>query len=125
MNNFSFYTPTKVIFGKGTVDKVGEMVKEFGGSRVLLHYGGQSAIKSGLIDRVKKALDQEGIFHVELGGVVPNPHLEKVYEGIELAKENRDVSYISNRQTFTNPLFFNPHNLICWNSVSFTFRILV
>ena len=88
MNNFKYYTPTEVAFGKGTVEKAPELIKKYGGSRVLIHYGGQSAVKSGLIDRVKKALDEAGIFHVELGGVVPNPHLEKVYEGIELAKEN-------------------------------------
>lgn len=89
MFNFKYYTPTEVAFGKGTVEKAPELIKKYGGSRVLIHYGGQSAINSGLIDRVKKALDDEGIFHVELGGVVPNPHLEKVYEGIELAKENK------------------------------------
>ena len=89
MNNFKYYTPTEVAFGKGTVEKVPELIKKYGGSRVLIHYGGQSAVKSGLIDRVKKALDEAGLFHVELGGVVPNPHLEKVYEGIELAKENK------------------------------------
>lgn len=88
MNNFIFYTPTKVVFGKDTIQQVSSLIKECGGSRVLIHYGGQSAIKSGLIDRVKAALDEAGIFHVELGGVVPNPHLSKVYEGIELAKEN-------------------------------------
>ena len=93
MNNFNFYTPTKVVFGKGTVERAGEMVKSFGGNRVLIHYGGQSALKSGLIDRVKKSLDEAGIFHIELGGVVPNPHLSKVYEGIQLAKEN-DIDFL-------------------------------
>ena len=93
MNNFKYYTPTEVAFGKGTVEKAPELIKKYGGSRVLIHYGGQSAVKSGLIDRVKKALDEAGIFHVELGGVVPNPHLEKVYEGIELAKAN-DIDFL-------------------------------
>ena len=88
MFGFTYYTPTKVVFGKDTEQQVGKLVKEFGGTRVLIHYGGKSALKSGLIDRVKAALDEEGIFHVELGGVVPNPHLGKVREGIELAKEN-------------------------------------
>ena len=88
MNNFNFYTPTKVVFGKDAIDQVAAQIKNFGGSRVLIHYGGQSAVKSGLIDRVKTLLDEAGIFHVELGGVVPNPHLAKVREGIELAKEN-------------------------------------
>ena len=88
MFGFTFYTPTKVVFGKDTEKEAGALVREYGGTRVLLHYGGASAVKSGLIDRVKAALDAEGIFHVELGGVVPNPHLSKVREGVSLAKEN-------------------------------------
>ncbi len=88
INNFVYYSPTKVYFGHGTEEKVGEAVKEFGGSKVLIHYGGQSALRSGLIDRVKASLDECGIEHVELGGVVPNPHLDKVREGIALALDN-------------------------------------
>lgn len=88
MFNFNYYTPTQVVFGKDTVEQVGDLVKKYGGTRVLVHFGGQSAVKSGLIDRVKASLDAAGIFHVELGGVVPNPHLSKVYEGIALAREN-------------------------------------
>ena len=76
------------MFGKGTEDRAGELVKRHGGSRVLLHYGGQSALRSGLIERVKASLDAAGLYHVELGGVVPNPHLGKVREGIALAKEH-------------------------------------
>mgnify|MGYP004477856127 CR=1 FL=1 len=94
MLGFTYYTPTKVAFGKGSVERVGELMKQFGGTRVLIHYGGQSAVRSGVLDRVKKSLDEAGIFHVELGGVVPNPHLAKVREGIELArKENVDVIF--------------------------------
>lgn len=88
MFNFDYFAPTKVVFGKNTETRVGELVKQFGGSRVLIHYGGKSAVKSGLIERVREALDESGIFHVELGGVVPNPHLGKVREGISVAKEN-------------------------------------
>ncbi len=88
MANFSYYTPTQVVFGKDTESQVGELVKSYGGSRVLVHFGGQSAVRSGLLDRVKASLDAAGVFHVELGGVVPNPHLSKVREGIDLAKEN-------------------------------------
>ena len=88
MFNFEFYAPTRVIFGKETETRAGELVKEYGGTRVLVHFGGKSAEKSGLLDRVKASLDAAGIFHVELGGVVPNPHIGKVYEGIELAKVN-------------------------------------
>lgn len=88
MLGFTYYTPTKVAFGKGSVERVGELMKQFGGTRVLIHYGGQSAVRSGVLDCVKKSLDEAGIFHVELGGVVPNPHLAKVREGIELSKAN-------------------------------------
>ena len=88
MFGFTYYTPTKVVFGKDTEGKVGSLVKAYGGSRVLIHYGGSSALKSGLIGRVKASLDAAGIFHVELGGVVPNPHLSKVREGIKLAQDN-------------------------------------
>ena len=89
MFGFEYYTPTKVVFGKNTEEKAGALIREFGGSRVLIHYGGQSAVKSGLIDRIKGYLDDAGLFHVELGGVVPNPHLGKVREGIRLAQENQ------------------------------------
>ena len=89
MAGFTYYTPTKVVFGVDTADRAGELVKEFGGTRVLLHYGGQSAVKSGLIDRIKKSLDAAGIYHVELGGVVPNPHLSKVREGIALGEKEQ------------------------------------
>jgi len=85
-NNFQFYSPTKVIFGKDTEKQVGELVKAQGCKKVLIHFGGQSAVKSGLIDKVKASLDEVGVAHVELGGVVPNPHIAKVYEGLELCK---------------------------------------
>lgn len=86
--DFTLYTPTKVVFGRKTEEKTGELVRAFGGTRVLIHFGGGSVIRSGLLDRVKTSLDRAGLFHVELGGVVPNPLLEKVYEGVELAKAN-------------------------------------
>ena len=89
MFGFAYYTPTEVVFGRETEKKVGELVRKYGGSRVLVHFGGSSAVKSGLIDRVGQALDEAGLFHVELGGVVPNPHLAKVREGIALARENQ------------------------------------
>ena len=87
--DFTLYTPTKVVFGHKAEEKVGELVCAFGGSRVLIHYGGGSVVRSGLLDRVKASLEEAGLFYVELGGVVPNPQLAKVYEGIELAKANR------------------------------------
>ena len=91
MFDFKYYTPTKVIFGRKTEDQVADLIKEFGGTKVLIHYGGGSVVRSGLLDRVKNTLDQAGIAYVELGGAVPNPHLGLVYEGIELCrKENVD-----------------------------------
>ena len=88
---FVYYTPTKVYFGRGEEEKCGERVREAGGTKVLVHYGSQSAVKSGLIGRILASLDRAGIAHVELGGVVPNPHLGLVREGIALAqKENVD-----------------------------------
>ena len=91
MNNFSFYAPTYFAFGKDAENQAGALVKRFGGSRVLLHYGGGSAVRSGLLDRVKASLDAEGLSYVELGGVQPNPRSGLVYQGIDLCrKENVD-----------------------------------
>ena len=87
MKNFKYYAPTKVMFGKDTENKVADLVKEFGGTKVLLHYGGQSAEKSGLLGKVEKSLQDAGIAYVKLGGVVPNPRVSKVREGIELCKQ--------------------------------------
>lgn len=89
MFGFEYYTPTRVIFGKDSEKRVGELVREYGAKKVLIHYGGKSAVRSGLIERVKAALDEEKIAHVELGGVVPNPHLSKVREGIALGKQEQ------------------------------------
>lgn len=85
--NFEYYTPTRVIFGKDTEKQVGALVKEQDCKKVLIHYGGSSAIRSGLIDRVKASLDEAGVAYAELGGVVPNPRISKVYEGIDLCKK--------------------------------------
>ena len=87
MFNFTYYTPTKVVFGKGAEEQVGTLVKEQGCKKVLIHYGGGSVVRSGLLDRVKAALDKEGVAYAELGGVVPNPRLSLVYQGIELSKK--------------------------------------
>lgn len=85
-NNFEYYAPTKVVFGKGAEQQIGRLVKEAGGTKVLIHYGGKSAVRSGLIDRMKTELDKAEIPYVELGGVVPNPLLSRVYEGIDLCR---------------------------------------
>lgn len=87
MYNFKYYTPTKVLFGKGAEEQVGTLVKEQNCKKVLIHYGMGSVVRSGLLENVKKALDAEHISWVELGGAVSNPRLSLVYEGIELAKK--------------------------------------
>lgn len=87
MNNFQYYTPTKVIFGKDTENQVGELVKAQKCTKVLVHYGTGSVKRSGLLDRVYASLDEAGISYVSLGGAVPNPRLGLVYEGIELCKK--------------------------------------
>ncbi len=84
MENFNYYAPTKVVFGKNTEFQTGELVRECGCRKVLVHYGSGSVKKSGLLDRIFAALDKAGIEYVALGGVVPNPRLSLVYEGITL-----------------------------------------
>ena len=86
MDNFQFYSPTEFIFGRDTESKAGEMVKKYGGTKVLIHFGSNSAVKSGLLDRVKASLDECGIAYTELGGVKPNPRDTLIYEGIELCR---------------------------------------
>jgi alcohol dehydrogenase YqhD (iron-dependent ADH family) len=91
MKNFEYYAPTKIIFGKDTEKQVGEQIIAFGGKKVLIHYGSESVKKTGLLARVRDSLEQLNIPYVELGGVVPNPRLSKVLEGVELSKrENVD-----------------------------------
>ena len=86
-NDFTYYAPTKVVFGKGAEAQVGKLVKEQNCKKVLIHYGGGSAKRSGLLDRITDSLEKEGVDYVSLGGVVPNPRLSLVYEGIELCKK--------------------------------------
>ena len=87
MNNFTFYSPTYFVFGKEEENNAGKYVRRFGGTKVLIHYGGGSVVRSGLLDRVKASLQQEGISFLELGGVKPNPRSGLVYEGIELCRK--------------------------------------
>lgn len=87
MENFEFYSPTCFVFGKDTENQAGKYVKRFGGSKVLIHYGGGSAERSGLLGRVRSSLDASGIAYVELGGVKPNPRSGLVYEGIDLCRK--------------------------------------
>lgn len=86
MKNFNFYAPTQVVFGRDAENELASLVKKYGGTKVLVHYGGQSAIKSGLMAKVEKQLSDAGISYVKLGGVVPNPRLSLVRKGLELCK---------------------------------------
>lgn len=87
MSNFSYYTPTHVYFGKDTHKQVGDLVRAQGCKKVLIHFGGQSARRSGLLDQIEASLNAANVAHVQLGGVVPNPHLSLVYQGIDLCKK--------------------------------------
>lgn len=86
MESFIYETPTKVYFGKGEEQKVGEIIAGYGATKVLVHYGSQSAVKSGLIDLVKEKLNEQGIAYVLLGGVQANPEIQMVRKGIELCR---------------------------------------
>lgn len=88
MENFTFYSPTKFVFGKETEKQAGSLVREFGGTKMLLHFGGSSAEKSGLLGKVRASLKDAGLTVIELGGVHPNPLDTLVYEGIEVCKKN-------------------------------------
>ena len=87
MENFEFVSPTHFVFGRGAEEQVGEKLAAAGAKRVLVHFGGGSALASGLIDRVGASLDAAGIEHLELGGVRPNPEITLVREGVRLCKE--------------------------------------
>ena len=89
MRNFDFYSPTYFVFGKDREAETGRYVKRFGGSRVLVVYGGQSAKRSGLLDRIMACLKEENLYAVELGGVKPNPRSGLVYEGIDLCRREK------------------------------------
>ncbi len=93
IKDFNFYSPTRIVFGKDSESKIGELVKDNGANKVLIHYGGGSAERSGLLDVVRQQLENSGIPFVELGGVIPNPLLSKVYEGIELCRK-KNVDFI-------------------------------
>ena len=85
MQSFVFHTPTEIIFGKGAEEKTGEFVKKYGGTKVLIVYGGGSVVKSGLLDRITSRLKSENIQHMLYGGAQPNPLLSHAREGIKTA----------------------------------------
>ncbi|NLC85176.1 MAG: iron-containing alcohol dehydrogenase [Ruminococcaceae bacterium] len=89
MLDFEYFSPTSFHFGRKAEVKAGAVCRQFGGSRVLIHYGSESAKKSGLVERVRTSIEEAGLFAVELGGVVPNPRVGLVYQGIELARKER------------------------------------
>lgn len=92
MDNFMFYSPTEFVFGKGVETQAGDSVKRYGGHRVLLVYGGGSAVRSGVLGRVEHSLSEAGIEYKEFGGIHPNPTDDKVYEGIAMVKDfNADM----------------------------------
>ena len=93
MKDFNFYAPTRVVFGREAEEKLPQLIQQYGGGRVLVHYGGGSAKRSGLLDKVFGMLTEAGIQFVELGGVVPNPLLSKVQEGIDLCRKEH-VNFI-------------------------------
>ena len=93
LKDFNFYAPTRVVFGRDAETKIGQLVKACGASKVLIHYGGGSAERSGLLSVVRQQLSDAGISFVEIGGVVPNPLLSKVEEGIALCRQE-NVDFI-------------------------------
>ena len=93
MLDFNYYAPTYYDFGRDKEREVSNLIKKFGGSKVLIHYGSGSVVKSGLLDRVKKYLDSSEINYIELGGVVANPESDLVYKGIELCRRE-NVNFI-------------------------------
>ncbi|HCT64198.1 MAG TPA: NADH-dependent alcohol dehydrogenase [Lachnospiraceae bacterium] len=93
MKNFEYYAPTRVIFGKETEKQVGTLIRSFECKKALVLFGGNSAERSGLLERIYSSLSESGISFISLGGVVPNPVLSKVYEGINLCK-NEQIDFI-------------------------------
>jgi alcohol dehydrogenase YqhD (iron-dependent ADH family) len=89
MVNFDFHNPTRIIFGKGSIDGVGSIIKGYKYNRVLLHFGGGSIKKSGLYDKVKKSLANANLEVFELGGVVPNPRISLIREGIKICRDKK------------------------------------
>ncbi len=87
MKDFLYYAPTQVVFGKQSEEQVASLVKQFGGTKVLVHYGGKSAVRSGLLDKITTLLHEGDVPFVTLGGVVPNPRLSLVHEGIQLCQQ--------------------------------------
>ena len=86
MDNFSYCTPTRYVFGRGTEKETGRLTAEMGVGKVLMVSGGGSARRSGLLDRVEASLREAGIEWIELTGIKPNPTDDRVREGIEICR---------------------------------------
>ena len=86
MKDFNYYAPTEVVFGEQSEEQVAHLIKKYGGTKVLVHYGGKSAERSGLLDKICDLLSKDGLAFVKLGGVVPNPRLSLAKKGIELCR---------------------------------------
>lgn len=93
MLDFTFYSPTSVIFGKNSLEKLPEQLKKFGASRILLHYGTASVVKSGLLDKTLALLHNAGFYVEQLGGVRPNPVVSLCREGIAVCKA-KDINFV-------------------------------
>ena len=89
MKNFTYYAPTRVMFGKGTEEKLGEVVSGYGFHKVLIHFGGGSVKRSGLLERLEKSLAAAGVEYVEFGGVQPNPKLSLVRKAIQVCVQEQ------------------------------------
>jgi alcohol dehydrogenase YqhD (iron-dependent ADH family) len=86
MKDFNYYAPTEVVFGEQSEEQVARLVKKYGGTKVLVHYGGQSAVRSGLLEKICGLLEKDNIAYITLGGVAPNPRLSLAKQGIELCR---------------------------------------
>ena len=87
MKDFNYYAPNEVVFGEQSEEQVAALVKKYGGTKVLVHYGGKSAQRSGLLDKICALLKEGGIEYITLGGVVPNPRLSLAQKGIDLCRQ--------------------------------------
>ncbi|MCC8145842.1 MAG: iron-containing alcohol dehydrogenase [Bacteroidales bacterium] len=93
MNNFKFWSPTEFVFGRNTISNLGSLMKKHNATKVLVHYGGQHAERSGLLKDIENILQNEFIEYIKLGGVQPNPLDTLVYEGIDLCRKE-NVNFI-------------------------------
>ena len=93
MKDFNYYAPTEVVFCEHSEEQVAALVKKYGGTKVLVHYGGKSAVRSGLLDKICGLLRDGGVDFIQLGGVVPNPRLSLAQHGIELCRKE-DIDFI-------------------------------